>query len=491
MLRAAQREGRAFYQQHVNFGQNDGMWHLLPLRVPVVIGLCAWLVVKLMSAHPLPNWQKGELVVIVPNVEMDTDSAFETDLIELFAKRSNLKLRLLHQTTDEAVTSLNEGRAHLATGIRANSHRSLRYSKIYQSLDERLVCNNDSPRRMDDVNIHLIAVAIASAQEAALRIARDKYEDLTWESRKKTSPIELLQEVAENNLECTVANEEQIATMRNYYPDLNSRLSLDSPSQMSWAISSDGDETLLAQVDQFMDEIKQDNTLRQMIDRHYGHNERLGAVDTETFIAHTQSKLPHYRQWFEDAADLTGLDWKLIAALAYRESRWDPNATSFTNVRGMMMLTEDTANRMDVENRLDAQASIMAGARYLQMLKEQLPLRISEEDRLWLALAAYNQGMGHLEDARVIAVRSGLNPDVWADVKRVMPLLSRKEYFDNAKFGQARGGEAVIHVETVRLYHDMLKRLDSQHALGYTPQALQRGFMGLFKSKFGLQLPKK
>jgi len=491
VLRTAHREGRAFYQQRWNFGQNDHMWNLLPLRLAVVIGLCAWVTIKLLTAHPLPDWRQGELVVVVPNVEMETDAAFETDLAELFAQRLKVKVRFLHQTTDEAVNSLNEGRAHLATGIRANSHRSLRYSKSYQSLDERLVCNNDSPKRMDDVYAHTIAVANGSAQETALRIARDEYEDLEWESRKGSSPVELLQEVAEDDLECTVANEEQIASMRNYYPDLSSRLSLKSPSQMSWAISTEGDELLLGEIDRFMDEIKQDNTLRHMIDRHYGHNERLGAVDTETFIAHAQSKLPHYRQWFEEAADLTGLDWRLIAALAYRESRWDPNATSFTNVRGMMMLTEDTADRMGVENRLDAQTSIMAGARYLQLLKEQLPLRISEEERLWLALAAYNQGMGHLEDARVIAVRSGLNPDVWTDVKRVMPLLSRKEYFENAKHGQARGGEAVIHVETVRLYHDMLKRLDNQHALGYTPQTLQRGFMGLFKSKFGLQAPKK
>jgi len=489
VLHVAHREGRAFYQQDSNFGQNDHMWNLLPLRLAVVIGLCAWLVIKLMSAQPLPDWHQSELVVVVPNVEMETDTAFEADLAELFAHRLNVKLRLLHQTTDDAVTTLNEGRAHLATGIRANSHRSLRYSKSYQSLDERLVCNNDSPRHMDDVYTHLIAVANGSAQETALRIVRDEYDELKWESRRGTSPIELLQEVAEDDLECTVANEEQIASMRNYYPDLSSRLSLRSPSLMSWAISTNGDETLLAEIDRFMDEIKQDNTLRHMIDRHYGHNERLGAVDTETFIAHAQSKLPHYRQWFEEAAALTGLDWKLIAALAYRESRWDPNATSFTNVRGMMMLTEDTADRMGVENRLDAQTSIMAGARYLQLLKEQLPLRISEEERLWLALAAYNQGMGHLEDARVIAVRSGLNPDVWTDVKRVMPLLSRQEYFANAKYGQARGGEAVIHVETVRLYHDMLERLDRQHALGYTPQALQHGFMGLFKSKLGLQPP--
>jgi membrane-bound lytic murein transglycosylase F len=144
----------------------------------------------------------------------------------------------------------------------------------------------------------------------------------------------------------------------------------------------------------------------------------------------------------------------------------------------MMMLTEDTADRMNVENRLDAHSSILAGARYLQLLKEQLPLRISEEDRLWMALAAYNQGMGHLEDARILASQSGLNPDVWADVKRMMPLLSRPSFYKNAKHGKARGGEAVILVETVRLYQDMLKRLDAQENLYQLPATLKKSFVG-------------
>ncbi|OHC82712.1 MAG: hypothetical protein A3J99_05485 [Sideroxydans sp. RIFOXYD2_FULL_59_7] len=134
-------------------------------------------------------------------------------------------------------------------------------------------------------------------------------------------------------------------------------------------------------------------------------------------------------------------------------------------MRGLMMLTEVTADRMGLKNRLDARESIMAGARYLQLLKEQLPLRITEQNRIWMALAAYNQGMGHLEDARVLTMQRGLNPDVWSDVKRVMPLLSQPEYHENAKYGHARGGEAVVHVETVRLYHDMLKRLDAEGKL--------------------------
>ncbi len=111
---------------------------------------------------------------------------------------------------------------------------------------------------------------------------------------------------------------------------------------------------------------------------------------------------------------------------------------------------------MDKERKL-----IIAGAKYLALLKEQMPDRIPEPDRTWLALAAYNQGYGHLEDARILTKRAGLNPDSWADVKKWMPLLNRPGYYETLKHGYARGGEAVILTESIRSYYDMLKRLES------------------------------
>ena len=132
----------------------------------------------------------------------------------------------------------------------------------------------------------------------------------------------------------------------------------------------------------------------------------------------------------------------------------------------MMMLTEETADRMKVNNRLDARESILAGAKYLALLKEQMPARITEPDRTWLALAAYNQGFGHLEDARILTQRAGMSPDSWMDVKKWMPLLNRPGYYETLKHGYARGGEAVILVESIRSYYDMLKRLEpAQHSV--------------------------
>jgi membrane-bound lytic murein transglycosylase F len=163
---------------------------------------------------------------------------------------------------------------------------------------------------------------------------------------------------------------------------------------------------------------------------------------------------------FEEAELASGVDWRLVAALAYQESHWDAAATSPTGVRGLMMLTEETADRLQIKDRLDARASILGGARYFALLKDALPPRLPEPDRTYLALAAYNIGIGHLEDARILAQRSGLNPDKWQDVRQVISKLAEPDTYQSLKHGYARGGEATQLVDNIRNYYDILTRME-------------------------------
>ncbi len=437
------------------------MRNLFAWKIATLLAICGWLWLTFTATEPAPDWRKGELFVALPPAGLDVDAAFELELATQFAQRQHLKLKPLAMNYDQIASALAAHKVHLAAaGMRSRENPALRFSTPYQTLNELVVCRNRTPIRLTDLANIKLAVVAESAQEEALRDIARHVTNLNWEERREQSVSALLQEVAEGGLDCTVANEEQIALARNFYPQLDDEFNLNSPSRLAWAFAADVDQTLFNAAQDFLESIRKDGTLSHLIDRHYGHNERLEAVDAVAFVAKTRTVLPHYKRWFEEAATLTGIDWQLLAALAYQESHWEPLATSFTNVRGMMMLTEDTADRMNLPDRLDAHASIIAGAKYLQLLKESLPARINDKERTWLALAAYNQGMGHLEDARVLASKSGLNPDVWSDVRKVMPLLSRPAYFEQSKHGQARGGEAVILVETVRLYHDMLNRLE-------------------------------
>jgi len=226
----------------------------------------------------------------------------------------------------------------------------------------------------------------------------------------------------------------------------------------AWAFPANGDASLPQRAEAFLERIRRDGTLERLADRYFGHAHRLSAGEVERFLERMQSVLPRYRRLFIEAQDVHGIDWRLLAALAYQESHWDPLATSYTNVRGMMMLTEDTADRLRVTDRLDARQSILAGTRYLVELKEQLPPEVAEPDRTWLALAAYNLGMGHMNGARFVATLVKRDPNAWHEMKQVLPLLAQPEYYARLKSGAARGGEAVIMTENIRTYYDILRR---------------------------------
>jgi len=436
------------------------MRNLLPIKIATLTALCIVLVLSFGAMEPLPDWRQGELMVILPP-EDSLDRQFNQQLATLFAAQLGVKLKHVEFYPHQIPQALSKRLAHFsAVGMRANEpDKNLKFGVPYQAVSEIAVCSGKPPRNFQALLGREVTVVSGSAQDAALRVVQLSNVDFSWESIDKSKASDLLERVSHGELDCTIANEEQIAYMRNFQPKLLPTFEIADPSQLAWTFAHDADPELFTQMEKFFARIEEDGTLDRLIERFYGHNDRLMPIDAAAFLSKTNKVLPHYRRLFEEAASLTGIEWQLLAAMAYRESLWDPLATSYTKVRGMMMLTEDTADRMNVSNRLDARESIMAGARYLQLLKEQLPLRIDEPERTWLALAAYNQGMGHLEDARMLSQRYGLNPDSWIDVQKVMPKLRNPSIAKTLKHGYARGGEAVVFVETVRLYHDMLNRI--------------------------------
>ncbi len=412
----------------------------------------------------IPPWNAGKLVVIVPETALWPESDFQRELARLFAEQLHASLEMVEMPQDEIPDALRKHQAHLAAVPfrRENNPAGLQFGPVYQSVREVLVCNGDGPRIMNlaDLKGRKLMVASGSAHEAALREAQRNLPSLQWLTDHDLTTHDLLAEVGDGSLDCAAANELQFTDARNYHPNLVAELDIVPPSKLAWAFPGNVDSDLLKQVQIFFTTIQQDGTLHRLLDRYYGHSGRLDTMDAAAFITRINTVLPRFRRIFDEAATLTGIDWRLLAALSYQESQWDPLATSDTNVRGMMMLTGDTADQMKVGNRLDARESILAGAEYLLLLKDQLPDRIPEPDRTWLALAAYNQGSSHLEDARILTMRARLNPDSWADVKKWMPLLNQPKYYKTLKHGYARGGEAVILVESIRSYYDMLKRLE-------------------------------
>jgi membrane-bound lytic murein transglycosylase F len=175
------------------------------------------------------------------------------------------------------------------------------------------------------------------------------------------------------------------------------------------------------------------------------------------FHTHIDSRLPHLRAPFEAAARDTGLSWRVLAALGYQESRWRPAAVSPRGAQGVMMLMPQTAKKMGVSNVFSPDENILGGARYLAYMKERIPQRIRDPDRTWMAMAAYNIGIGHLEDARIITQMRKKNPDRWSDVRANLPRLSDPHWHSRVKRGYANGDETVQFVERVTQFAAILE----------------------------------
>jgi len=279
------------------------------------------------------------------------------------------------------------------------------------------------------------------------------------EARERS--MELLEMVNRGEAQVALIDSNEFAVQQSLYPRLKVAFDLSPRQDMVWYLPPDVDNTrLLARIDALFERLDEDGTLARLRELHFGHARTVSRVGSHRFTRMMRSALPPYRPLIQRVAEEYQMDWRLLAAIAYQESHWDPLATSPTGVRGMMMLTLPTAKEMGVSNRLDAAQSLRGGARYFRDIKRRLPADIPEPDRSWLALAAYNIGMGHLEDARVLTERQGGDPDLWRDVMERLPLLQQSTHYRTLRYGYARGLEAVTFVQNIRHYYSILRWQD-------------------------------
>ncbi len=428
--------------------------------------------------EPLPPpAELGKLIVVTragpATYQVDgqgSASGFEHDLVVLFAQELGVEARFIFARDHaEIVKALKKGRAHMAAAALApGKSDALLFSRPIREAKQLLVQHEDAPpvRIPADLNGRTISILARSPQIAALDSLRPRPEGMRLAKLKGIGEMELLERANADPSMLAAVDSTHFEIGVNFYPGLNATLVLPGSQSLVWAFPKDGEAALFERAEAFIERIRRDGTLARLNDRYFGHVRRLNQNDVERFLEKMHTVLPHYRRLFIEAQNLHGIDWRLIAALAYQESHWDPLATSYTNVRGMMMLTEDTADRLRVTNRLDPRQSILAGTRYLIELRDQIPLETKEPDRTWLALAAYNLGMGHMNGSRFIAQLVKRDANSWYEMKQVLPLLSRPEYYSRLKSGAARGGEAVIMTENIRTYYDILQRFERPAVAG-------------------------
>lgn len=385
------------------------------------------------------------------------------ELARGFAERLGVELRIyLADQFWEIFPDVAQGKAHVgAAGLTITEPRRslVDFGPPYQIVTQQLIYRRGTtrPKSIDDLLGGRLEIIASSAHVRLLERARREQPLLSWIENPEAGAEDLLRSVSTGDIDYTIMDSNFFSLLRPFHPDTRAAFSLGGESEIAWALPKGEDTSLRESISAYFAELEASGELQELLDRYYRAGRDFDYVGSRTFVRHFHSRLPQYRSLFTEAAEELDLDWRLLAAMAYQESHWNPEAVSPTQVRGIMMLTRHTAEMMEVEDRTDARESIMGGARYFVRVLNKVPERIPEPDRTWLAVAAYNVGFGHLEDARVITELQGGDPDQWKDVRERLPLLSQQQWYERVPRGFARGEEPVLYVDNVQRYHDFLR----------------------------------
>lgn len=417
---------------------------------------------------------RGELVLITRNnfacyfEAAHGPAGFEYELAKAFADHLGVQLRMkIIEDEAEMIQTLLQDKADLiAAGFPFGrpAARLVALGPGYLDVQEQVVGRRGGPAVLEtkDLLKTPIWVTGTSATLEGLKKVKDQYKGLNWQTLSEYSSEEMLQLVWNQSVPLTVVESNTFKLNRRYYPELVVHLNLGHQKQLRWAMNPQS-RHLQRAVLQWFDLPSTQEAVANLVNHYYGHLDQFDYVDLKRYRRKINNLLPKYRTHFEEAARAYGLDWRLVAAQAYQESHWNPRAKSFTGVRGIMMLTLDTAKTLGLKNRMAEKESIHAGTRYLARLHRLVGDEVLEPDRTLMALASYNLGLGHLQDARELARRLGKSANTWSGVREVLPLLQQKKYYKTLTHGYARGAEAVQYVDRIRTYHKVLNMAMAPH----------------------------
>jgi membrane-bound lytic murein transglycosylase F len=419
--------------------------------------------------------ESGELRVLTRNAPTtfyfgrEGKAGLEYELARRFAEDLGVDLELVVKDSVAAtLDALAKGQGHIAAaGVTRTREREERFlfGPSYQQVQQQVVCRRGGPVPGDweDLPDVGLLVRAGTSYVQRLRDIRQVIHDLEWREVDSLSSDQILAKIWRGEADCTVADSNIVAVNQRYYPELKVAFPITEQQKLAWPLPKEA-TALKKRLAEWFAKQRAGNELAAIRERYYGHVQVFDYVDIATFKQRIDTRLPRFRETFQKWAAHYNFPWELVAAQAYQESHWRPRAESPTGVRGIMMLTQVTARSLDIENRLDVEASIRGGAAYLRKMMERLPEDIEKPDRTWIALAAYNVGMGHIWDARRLARRFDRDPDQWNTLKEMLPLLTRPKYYKELPYGYARGTEPVNYVERIRQYSEILHKASEDEA---------------------------
>ena len=443
------------------------------MRVTTAAAGSLFVAAMLASCSPQPSAldvirARNEIRVVTLNIPTcfyfgaNGTEGFEYQLAKRFASELGVKLVMYPVSTERAMQAeLAAGRADIAAAQVSTTPEWLRVgeaSKPYGHVAQLVVYRRDAVRPRGPLQLEKakLAVRAGSPQERTLeKLKKTVAPTLQW---VVTAPnnADPLADVDSGQADYAIIDDREFTFSHHLFPNVFLGFTLPEDRPVNWIVRRGAHDLLIA-TNRFFNHVASSGRLAKLELEETGDARPFQYEESREFQAHMSERLPRFQPLFEAASAQTGIDWRLLAAIGYQESKWNPIAQSGDGAFGVMMLTSDTADAMGIADRSNPEQNISAGARYFASVREKLPDRIPEPDRTWLTVAAYNVGFGHLEDARVLAQTRGKNPDSWSDVRDQLPLLGEERWYSLVKRGYARGWEPVQFVDRVQRFLTLLE----------------------------------
>ncbi len=387
---------------------------------------------------------------------------FEYELAKLFADYLGVNLDVkIDEKWDSMIPALKNGTGSFIAAsmtVTPKRQKEAAFSNGYISTRQYVIIrrNNTGIKKIEDLAGKTVHVRKGTSYQERLEALRKDGIDVTIKLHDDIPTDELIQQVAEGTIEVTVADKNIALLNRRYYPQIAFAFPISDEQSLGWAVKSCS-RKLLNKINFFFDKINSNGKFAEIYNKYYADIDNFDYVDLRKYHTRLNTRLPRYKHIIMEAAEKYNLDWRLIASQMYQESHFDPMATSHSGAFGLMQLTFLTANSLGVEDMFDPVQNINAGVRHLKNLYDHFN-GIDSPDRLFIALAAYNIGQGHIQDARNLAKQMNLDPDKWSSLEKTLPLLRYRKYYKKAKYGYCRGIEPINYIKQIMLYYDILRR---------------------------------
>lgn len=394
---------------------------------------------------------------------------FEYELVKRFADQHDLRLDIVIPDDNESLIPwLNEGRGDVVAAMLTITPRRLEdaaFTRPYFYDKEVVVAREkDNIENIRDLAGRTVHVRKSSSYYRTVQGLQETVPDINIElAPEDMQTDEILRKVAEGEWDLTICNLDLLQVEQTYGSAIKAALTVDESNKIGWAVRKDN-RKLLQALNRFIKEEYRGLFYNMRKERYFENPKTIARAEDEWRMDRSGQISP-YDELVKKYANRHDLDWRLIVSQMYQESRFNPKKQSWAGARGLMQLLPRAAREVGVEGNLyDPENSIKAGVLYLRRMINLLDPKLPMSERIRFGLVSYNAGRGHMLDARRLARKQGLNPDLWYEnTEKAMLMLSQRKYYSKSRFGYVRGSEPVDYVRDIEdRYFSYIQQLPAQ-----------------------------